>query len=233
VLEGRGEDGGRRRKGQAEVAETPAGRQPELNEGVVVDKALTDRLRVRIIGVANLRPTSPSDFARETGEDLSRVAYHFRVLRDKGYLELLEEIQIRGGVKHLYKGTRRALVKDAEWRLYSAATKAGFRTATLQNFAAVAAEAIVAGTFDARDDSNFSWKAIRLDERGWTEMVEVMKRAYDRVMELEVESAQRAAEEGVELIAVTFAVAGFEVPGKRQVKKRPAAKRGKGQRGKL
>jgi DNA-binding transcriptional ArsR family regulator len=215
-------------------AKASAGGQDEPTEGVVADKALTDRTRVRIMGVGNKHMTSPSDFSRETGEDLSRVAYHFRVLRDKGYLELVEEVKVRGSVKHMYKGTRRALVKDAEWRLYNAGIKAGFRTATLQDFVTNAAEAIVAETFDALDDSNFSWKALWLDEQGWIDTTKIMKRAYDEVMEVEVASAERAAKAGAALFAVTFAIAGFESPAKKQpekkAKKKP--KRGRGKRSK-
>lgn len=226
------------RNGAAErrEAETEADDQCGLSDAVVADKAFTDRLRVRIMGVGMKHLTSPSEFARETGEDLSRVSYHFRVLRNKGYLELVEEVPIRGSVRHMYKATRRALVKDAEWRLYNAAAKAGFRTATLQDFVAVAAEAILAGTFDAKDDSNFSWKATWLDEQGWIDLVRIMKRAYDEVMDLEPASAQRAADIGAPLFPVVFAIAGFESPESEQptakAKKERRAKGKKGKRGK-
>jgi DNA-binding transcriptional ArsR family regulator len=238
---------GQREPTQAEKAKRSADESCEIGESVLADKALTDRLRVRIMGVGMKHLTSPSDFSRETGEDLSKVSYHFRVLRDKDYLELVEEVPVRGSTKHMYRATRRAYVKDAEWKLYNAAIKAGFRTATLQDFVAAAAEAILVGTFDAKDDSNFSWKALLVDEQGWIDMVRIMKRAYDEVMGVEVESADRAAKLGAALFPVVFAIAGFESPEKdeahedgerekkkkkKTTKKKPGSKRGKGKRSK-
>lgn len=195
---------------QPDDAEEKAEEACEAGQGIVADKTLSDRLRFRILGVGLKHLTSPSDFSRETGEDLSKVSYHFRVMRDLGDLELVDEIKVRGSLKHMYRATRQAMIKTAEWKLYNAAIKAGIRTATLQDFVATAAEAILAGTFDAKDDSNFSWKACLMDEQGWADLMGILKRAYDEAVEVEVQSAQRAAEDKTTLFPVTFAVAGFE-----------------------
>jgi len=207
----------------------------EDDELVCAPKALTKPERVQILAIAHQRPISPSEFAREHGKDVSKIAYDFRVLRDKGYIELAEKIPVRGTVKHMYRATKRGFVDDAEWRLYNAAIKAGFREATLKDFVARAAEAIAAGTFDAKDNSNFSWKAIWLDEEGWIAFVKVLKRAYDEVMEIEADSAERAAKTGAVLFAATFAVAGFLSPEPKageeedeEPKKKPPKKKGKG-----
>lgn len=233
---------GKGKEGRAEGEELPDHAEDE--EVVCAPKALTRRERVRILAVAVERLISPSEYARERGKDISNIAYDFRCLRDEGFIELAENVPVRGSVKHMYRATRRGLVNDAEWRLYSAAIKAGFREATLEDFVARAADAIAAGTFDAKDNSNFSWKAIWLDDEGWIAFVKVMKRAYDEVMEIEAESAERAEKVGTALFAATFAIAGFLSPepkateGKDEESRKPAprkprkGKRDKGGQGK-
>lgn len=200
-------------------AQGKAQKETDCGELVVPPKELSKPLRARIVAVANLRVISPSEFAREFHEKIDEVAYDFRVLRDKGWLELVTEAPgLRGSSRHMYRATKRALIRGAEWRLFSTAIKAGFRQVTLQDFAARAAQAIDAGTFDAQDDSNFAWKAIVLDDEGWRALAEAMKRTFDEVMQIEADSAERlgSGKAKHQAIPATFAIAGFESPEEEQ-----------------
>jgi DNA-binding transcriptional ArsR family regulator len=58
---------------------------------------------------------SPKELADLTGQKLSTISYHVRVLADKNAIELAEEEPVRGSVAHFYRPT--ALTKSTSWVL--------------------------------------------------------------------------------------------------------------------
>lgn len=183
-------------------------------------EALVHPLRVRILALANQRPISPAEFSEELGLPLSNVAYHFRVLNEFGLIELARERSSRGCSEHLYRGARRAVVSDADWQPLGEAVQAGVSLATLQDFNGRVAEAMAAGTFDAKEDSHFTWTAMSLDQQGWRDLVAVMATAYREALGIEVEAVERMARSGEEPMPATFALAGFESPKEKKGRKR-------------
>ena len=72
---------------------------------------------MRILSILSHRCISPVEFSRETGEPLSKVAYHFRCLEKLDCAELADTAQRRGcPTEHFYRGTRRALFGDSDWK---------------------------------------------------------------------------------------------------------------------
>jgi DNA-binding transcriptional ArsR family regulator len=192
-------------------------------------KALGHPMRCAILAVANLRPISPSQYAREFGAPLSSVSYHFRRLLEFDCIELVEEVPVRGSHEHVYRGSRRGLVTDANWKALGKSVQAGVRVAGLQDFIARSLRAVAADTFDSREDATFYWKAGSMDEIGWTKFTAALRRLIEEVDAIEVESVERRAEgAGSECFPMTFAVSGFESPKESDQRK----KRGKKRRGK-
>ncbi len=91
-------------------------------------KALGHPLRCAILTVANSRTISPSQYSREFDAPLSNVSYHFRELVKLEYIELVEEVPVRGSWEHRYRGCRRGLVTDANWKLFGPSIQAGVRS---------------------------------------------------------------------------------------------------------
>jgi DNA-binding transcriptional ArsR family regulator len=58
-------------------------------------------------------PLSPKELAGLTGENLSTISYHVRVLADKYAIELAEEEPVRGSVAHFYRASE--LTKQTAW----------------------------------------------------------------------------------------------------------------------
>jgi DNA-binding transcriptional ArsR family regulator len=181
-------------------------------------KALSHPMRVQILALVNQRVLSPKEFSREYNEPLSNVAYHFRELEKLDCIELIEERPGRGSHQHFYKGARRGIVSDADWKQLGKAVQAGVSTAALQDFIGRSVQAIMAGTFDARDDSHFSWTALSLDQQGWDDLVESMTRMLDDTLNIEAEAAERLAGSKEKPIPATFALAGFESPTEEEAK---------------
>jgi len=195
---------------------TPVNRKVEEATADPIDRRLTKAiahpLRLQILSLANQRTISPSEYSEEARAPLSTVAYHFRKLLELGFLELVEEIPKRGSKEHRYRGCRRDLVTDASWKKLGKATQAEARIAGFQDLIARYAQAVNAGTFDARDDAIFYWVGGGMDEAGWEEFVEASRQLIDRVKAIEHASAERAAEGGEECFPTTFAIAAFESP---------------------
>lgn len=49
---------------------------------------------------------SPNQIAEALGQSLGVVAYHVRVLAQRGQLDLVDETRVRGAVEHHYRATR-------------------------------------------------------------------------------------------------------------------------------
>jgi DNA-binding transcriptional ArsR family regulator len=74
-------------------------------------KALSHSMRARVLALIAEGKASPRQVAERLGEDVRSVAYHVRVLKGLGCLELVETRQRRGATEHFYKVTERALDK--------------------------------------------------------------------------------------------------------------------------
>ena len=75
-------------------------------------KALSSPLRARALDLIAEGIESPKAIAAELDLDVRGVAYHVRVLRKLGCIELAETQQRRGAVEHIYRVVDRTLVKD-------------------------------------------------------------------------------------------------------------------------
>lgn len=175
-------------------------------------KALAHPMRVQILAVLSRRSISPVEFSRESGESLSDVSYHFRRLEELECAEVIRTVPVRGSTQHFYRGTKRPLLSEGDWKQLPLAIRGGVTGAVLQTFVDRASEAIAAGTYDARDDSHLSWTPMVVDEEGWTELAEILKSALEAAGEIEVKAAQRLAQGDSPGINATFALASFESP---------------------
>ncbi len=72
-------------------------------------KAYVHPLRARALSLIAEGVASPKQIAEKLGLDVSKVAYHVRVLRELGCIELAETRQRRGAVEHLYRVTDQVL----------------------------------------------------------------------------------------------------------------------------
>lgn len=211
--------GAKKRKRKKSTVEKPrqemAGMiDPEL---AVVIK---DPLRVQILAIAIRRLISPKEFSKESGCSVGSASYHFRVLREKGFLELVKKVQVRGATKHMYRATRSGFISDNDWGQVTQAVRPRIASAIVQDFNARVDQAMDTGTLFSHDDACLYWVPVDLDEISWPKFVELIAWCIDKVEELTVETVQRRAEQKAKgSIPATFAIAGFESPTDRAVKK--------------
>ncbi|HET8861916.1 MAG TPA: winged helix-turn-helix domain-containing protein [Solirubrobacterales bacterium] len=206
--------------------ERAAGLVPNPNFKVIA----SDPLKAQIVAVALQRPYSPSEYAREAGVDLRIASYAFKVLREKGVLELVQEEKVRGATfKHLYRATEAALVSDADWGHLSEALRPVFTGTILQDFSARVTQAIETGHLFSRDDFCLYWAPADLDEIAWKEQVEIYNWCIEASKQLVVETTNRRANgESEGGFHATFAIAAFPSPTHGEFKKHAAKVKRKG-----
>jgi DNA-binding transcriptional ArsR family regulator len=80
---------------------------PSSEEGGAADKrlkkALSHPLRARALPIFAEGPISPNQVAKRLDVDVTSLAYHVRVLRKLGCIELVETKQRRGALEHFYR----------------------------------------------------------------------------------------------------------------------------------
>jgi len=74
-------------------------------------KALSNSLRAQALKLIAEGVASPKAIAEQLDLDVRGVAYHVRVLRELGCIEMVETQQRRGAVEHIYRVVDRALEK--------------------------------------------------------------------------------------------------------------------------
>ena len=178
--------------------------------------AVAHPLRVRALSFLSERPASPKEIAAELGAEVGNVSYHVRELERVGLIELIDEKKRRGAIEHFYRAVRPPLLDDAEWEKLGPEERLGISTWIIQLTMADAAEALRAGSLEARDDSHLSRVPLLLDEKGWRELVKIQKEALWATLDIRAASAARLAEaDGEEGFPATAALACFEMPPQR------------------
>src|SRR3954452_11601854 len=75
---------------------------------------VTHPLRRRLWYSITERPISPRELADQLQEPVNDVAYHVRVLRDIGVIELAGTRPVRGATQHFYRAVRRPHLTNEE-----------------------------------------------------------------------------------------------------------------------
>ena len=143
---------------------------------------------------------SPVEFCREgfapENMDVSHVAYHFRELAEYGCLTVIEENKRRGSIEHVYRGIGRAYFSDTEWSDVPPEDRARISRTVIQGLLARVESAVMAETFDRREDRHLSWIAMKLDEHGWREMATTLGAAFSEVEQIRSDAEARLARSG-------------------------------------
>jgi DNA-binding transcriptional ArsR family regulator len=173
-----------------EARKRAAGLIPSPNFAIIA----SDPLKAQIVAVALQRPYSPSEYARESGVSIGVASYAFKVLKEKGILELVDLVKVRGTLRHMYRATEAALVSNADWGDLAEALRPVFTGTILQDFSARVTQAIETGDLFSRDDFCLYWAPGDLDEIAWREQVEIYSWCIEAFKQLVVDTVNRRAQ---------------------------------------
>jgi DNA-binding transcriptional ArsR family regulator len=173
-----------------------------------IAKALNHPLRTQILVILNERVGSPRELVPLVGAPLPTVAYHVRVLLKYGCIEVVNQEQVRGALKTRYRATTRMLLDRENWDQLSKETRNGISMSAVGEVIDRASDAIEADTFDSRTDRAVITLKFDADERAWSDAMDIIRDAYERLSEVETEAANRSGEK----FRVTVSMLGYESP---------------------
>lgn len=174
--------------------------------------AINHPLRVRLLTILTVREASPSELAKELGEELGVVNYHARKLEKLGMVEIVRERPVRGSTEHFYKATTRPWWTNEQWARVDPEIKAVTTACALDWLIQDAGAALRAGTFDERNDRHLSRIPILLDEQGWKAVGNLLDDTLDALLEEQAQATARMAESGEEPISTVVGMMSFEMP---------------------
>lgn len=207
----RAADTASRRATTDRARERAAGFVPSPNFAYIA----SDPLKAKIVAVALQRPYSPSEFAKDEEIATTAASYAFRRLKEKSILELVDEVKVRGTVKHMYRANEAAFVSDADWGELAAALRPLFVGTILEDFSRRVTQAIETGHLFERHDFTLYWAPQDLDEIAYQEQVEIAAWCIEESRRLVCDTVRRRADgetpEGGSF-PVTFAIAAFLSP---------------------
>lgn len=153
-------------------------------------------LRTHCLVILSERVASPNEIANELGEEVSHVAYHVKVLRECGCIELVDTAARRGATEHYYRGIQRPHLSDEEFAALSLEERQDFVRLIIQFGLADAARSLNTYSFGKRPDHHISRLPGTVDEQGWEELRDIAANALDRSIEAIAASGERMAAEG-------------------------------------
>lgn len=173
-------------------------------------RALVHPLRVEILHLLNEREASPNEMMSVLGVPLGNVAYHVRVLRKCGCVELVRTERRRGATEHYFRAVPRSYIGHQDWRTVPRSVRAGVSATSLDSFMNRAIAALEAGTIDDREDTTFNWMTMTVDQLGWTQAAEVLDDALSRLQSVYEECRARLAVGDEDPTQMIIGLAGFE-----------------------
>jgi DNA-binding transcriptional ArsR family regulator len=175
-------------------------------------KALAHPLRVQLLTALNEGVASPNELAKRLNEPLTNVSYHVRMLHDLGCIELVETEPRRGALEHYYRAIQRPFFADRDWKKLPKNARGSISDTVLGLIWDDTADAIKSGLFDERDDRHLSRSVLCVDEKGWQEMNDLLSETLDRAMQIQADSAGRAAKGGDDTFSVTVVMMSHLTP---------------------
>jgi DNA-binding transcriptional ArsR family regulator len=179
-------------------------------------RALAHPLRARILRILGERVASPVEMSNDLDEPLGNVSYHVKVLREAEAVEEVRNEPRRGAVEHFYKATSRSSFVAEGWEAVPLPARQGLAGASFASLASQVVAALEAKTFENRDGSSISWQPLSLDERGWSEIVEILKGVDAQLKAAAKKSRRRLKDQdGISVVALFGA---FELAVKKEEK---------------
>lgn len=184
-------------------------RSPDATLGA----AVAHPLRCRCLTILADRVASPAEIARELRLEVSNVGYHVGALVDAGMIEEVGQRPVRGAVEHFYRAVVRPITTTEAEADTPLDRRRSFARTTWSLITANATTALAAGTAVERPEHHLTRVPLRVDEQGWSDLSDAYMELYERVYEIQADSAERLGttpeEPGMSVLSV---LAFFETP---------------------
>jgi DNA-binding transcriptional ArsR family regulator len=176
-------------------------------------KALSHPMRARILAILNERVASPNEIAAMIDERLPNVSYHVRALQELECIELVRTAQRRGAIEHYYRALERPFFSDRDWKRLPKSGRQAITDVGLQMIWDDVSTAVRSGAFENRADRHLSRAPLTLDERGWTELNELLAKTLQQSEEISAKCVKRLTKSEADGIPTRLVMMHFEATG--------------------
>ncbi|HEX4865281.1 MAG TPA: winged helix-turn-helix domain-containing protein, partial [Acidimicrobiales bacterium] len=163
--------------------------------------ALSDPLRLEVMGSLALGPATAAELSREAGVPVDKVRYQLRLLRADGLVQVHDLRQRRGTLEQVFVANpRRALEHESKLAAEAPEARRAFQGPIVRLVFSEVLEAIRTGAFHARPDHTVARVPLTLDVRGYREVEAILTRALERMFAIREESLRRSEGTGATCI---------------------------------
>ncbi len=173
-----------------------------------VGYALKHQHRVELLCLLNEGERNRYELAAMIGEEPDRIKHHLKELLDEGSIELAYSKQVGNMIQHYYRAVEMPFYTDEEVEAMPAEAKQAICGVILQAVMAEALAGLWAGKMADDPRIWLSWRWFHVDSRGRDEIADEQARHWERVREIETESANRCAESGEQTRSIIVASLG-------------------------
>lgn len=174
-------------------------------------KALAHPTRAHILDVLNEGPSSPSKISKRlNGIGINLTCHHIKVLQDLDCVELAGTVVHGGRKERIYRTTKRHHHFSAEeWKEVAERSRQPITIGLLQMVSDDLRNSLVTGKFDERLDNHLSRIPINVDDPGWEEIVLILKRTMEEVLQVAEDSAERTSGTDDQLVPIEVVLLQF------------------------
>lgn len=161
-----------------------------------VSYAVGHRIRVEILAALHERPESADGLAKIVRRPLSTVTHHVEELLKDGSIEIARTEHVGNLVQHFYSVIKLPYYTDEDFVAMTPEERQALCGLILQASMAEALASLWAGKLSNDPRAILAWNRINLDKRGREDLADEQARSWQRIEEIEAESANRRAESG-------------------------------------
>ncbi len=175
-------------------------------------KAQSHPIRAHILNILSEGPNSPGRMQRRMENvSLSLCCHHVKVLLGVGLIELVRIKRHGGRKEHIYRATKRQYFSLEEWLAVDPKLREPLVATILRQISDDTGRAAAEGRFSELPDRHLSRSPIELDTDGWAEVVEILKKALECILEAHARSKERARASGEALMVARVVMMQFPI----------------------
>jgi DNA-binding transcriptional ArsR family regulator len=191
---------------------TKAGRPGQRGKRIEerVSYALGHRVRVEVLTLLNEGVYTAEQIASLIGESRQNVHHHLKELLDAGSIEIARIEKRRNADLHYFRAVEMADYDEAAIAALSPAQRQEVAGLIVQHSTAEIMAALAAGKLSNDPKVMLAWRWFNLDHQGREDLAAEQERYWERIQEIDAESANRRADSNEEARSYIVAEWGFE-----------------------
>lgn len=184
----------------------------EQNRSVeeAVSYSVGHRIRIEILCILNEGTHSASELAKLIRQPLTTISHHIKELVNSGCIELARVEKVRNADQHFYRAVELPFVTDEEAEALPPEVKQEYAAVILRAIMAEGLGALWAGKLNNDPTVRMMWRWYSLDAQGRQELAEEQRESWERIVEIEAQSANRRATSGEDATTMIAVTLGFE-----------------------